>query len=391
MRLQELRQPGGIRPLKFALGEVPHGTIETNLTCNLHCRACYNLSKDVVKNVKELKEEIDLLLRKRNLQVITVLGGEPTLHPGLREIVAYIKGKGVICQLLTNGLVFLEDENNGLLDGLKAEGLDKLLLHIDEGQKHVHPDLEKARSTLFSKCEERRIKFSLSLTIYSDTGRQIPALIKKYAGYRYFDGVLAVLTRDLLSPKAEDPQLWTEYQSLLAGLGIEPLTYIPSFGDDQYLAWVFYGFFINARTTELVGFSQLYDRVFRRIYRYVKGRNFFAMRYHPSIIGLLFMASGVADIASSPKKMAGYWRVLRKSSALKNLRLHYVAIQTPPEISQPRDRLQICYGCPDATIRNGRLTPVCIADLVNPLNGNLPKDTCRDDLFRLVYGHLREL
>jgi Radical SAM superfamily/4Fe-4S single cluster domain len=390
MRFQELFRPAGIRPLKFALGEVPHGTVETNLTCNLHCRACYNLSRDVVKTVKELKDEIDLLLQKRKLQVITVLGGEPTLHPGLREIVAYIKSKGVICQLLTNGLVFLEDPTNGLLDGLKAEGLDKLLLHLDEGQKHVHADLEKARRTLFAKCQERKIKFSLSLTIYSDTGGQIPALIKKYAGYRCFDGILAVLSRDLLSPKAEDPQLLNEYQGLLAGLGIEPLTYIPSFGDDQFLAWVFYGFFINARTAEAVSVSQLFDRSFRKLYKYLKGRNFFVMRFHPSLIGLLFLASGVADIASSPKKIARYWQVFRKSSVLRNLRLHYVAIQTPPEISQPRDRIKICYGCPDATIRNGQLTPVCMADLVNPLNGNLPKDAFRDDLGRLVYGYLGE-
>ena len=391
MYLQEIKHQKRMGPLKFSLGEMPHATLEINRTCNLRCRACYNLYREGTKDKAEVKKEIDLLLEKRNLQVITVLGGEPTLHPDLPEIIAYIKTKRILCQLLTNGLVFLESQNDRLLDGLKSAGIDKILFHVDEGQHHVHADIEMSRRVLFSKCERRKINFSLSLTVYDDTVGQIPALIKKYAKYRYFDGVLAVLARDSHSPQAKDPQLLDEYQSLLAELELEPVAYIPSHGDDHYLAWLIYYFFINACTGKTVGLSPLLNRVFRKLYRYIKRRNFFVIKFTPAVIGLLILAVGAGEIVLRPKKLVGYWGVLRKSSFLKSLRFHYIAIQTPPEISQPQEQIKICFHCPDATIRNGKLTALCVADRINPLGGNLPKDVFREDLYRLVNGHLGEL
>ncbi len=70
-----------LKPLKFALLDMPHATVEPNRTCNLRCRSCYNLDRRFEKPLCLVKEEIDLLIQKRNLQVITILGGEPTLYP----------------------------------------------------------------------------------------------------------------------------------------------------------------------------------------------------------------------------------------------------------------------------------------------------------------------
>jgi len=54
-------------------------------------------------------------MQKRNLQTITFIGGEPTLHPDLPRIIKYIKEKKLLCQLLTNGLLFLQDAEDKLL------------------------------------------------------------------------------------------------------------------------------------------------------------------------------------------------------------------------------------------------------------------------------------
>ena len=101
MKTKDFSTRNGIKPLKYGLRETPHATIETNRTCNMQCRSCNNINKDYVKSLALVKAEIDLIGKKRNIQVISLLGGEPTLHPELPEIVSYIKGKGLICQLLS--------------------------------------------------------------------------------------------------------------------------------------------------------------------------------------------------------------------------------------------------------------------------------------------------
>jgi hypothetical protein len=53
---------------------------------------------------------------------------------------------------------------------------------------------------------------------------------------------------------------------------------------------------------------------------------------------------------------------------MKDLRAQFITIQAPPVIDFAAKRASVCHGCPDATVRNGRLVPVCIADLVAPLN-----------------------
>ena len=182
--------------LKYPSFDTPHATIEANRTCNIRCRHCYNLDRNTVKSLNQVKAEIDLACTKRNLETITILGGEPTIHPDLVEIVSHIKSRGLLCQILTNGVVFLQDRDNQFLDMLVAAGLDRLLLHVDEGQRSIHGDIEEVRRILFRKFEQKKIKFSLSITICEKNAQTIPLLIKKYSKYRYFDGILSVLYKN---------------------------------------------------------------------------------------------------------------------------------------------------------------------------------------------------
>ncbi|MCX6561281.1 MAG: radical SAM protein [Candidatus Aminicenantes bacterium] len=198
MRVEAFRGGRGRRPrmLKYPLSDTPHFTIETNKTCNLRCRSCYSLDREGVKSRAEIAAEVDLGLSKRNAGIVTLLGGEPTLHPELPGIIADIKAKGLRCQLLTNGVKLMTAEGDELLDALAAAGLDRVFVHIDEGQAHIHGDIEAARRAVFDKLEARRMRFGLSLTVYEDTSGRIPDVLRAYAGYRYFDSVLAVLARD---------------------------------------------------------------------------------------------------------------------------------------------------------------------------------------------------
>jgi hypothetical protein len=390
MRIDDLENAGRINVLKYAASDVPHATIETNRTCNIRCRNCYNLDRDGIKPLVAVKEEIDLVARKRNLQTISLLGGEPTLHPDLDKIIAYVKGKNLFCQVLTNGIRLLEDPGGHFLDRLVRAGLDRFLVHIDSGQSHVHGDIEKARRTLFEKLEAKRIPFSLSVTISNKDQGSLPGIVRRYSRYRYFDGILAVLARDALPPYTQNVQLEYEYRSLLSAAGLEPTGYVPSNVSEREVSWLVYSYFVNRRTGEVYSLSPSLERIYRNVYRLITGRHAFTIPPKPLLYELASAGVCLADAVFNPHKRKAFWRFRRGAGFPGVGKFQYLAIQTPPEFDAGLNRVRFCANCPDATIRNGRLTPVCLADFINPLNGSSGRRQVNLDWARMVYGEMGE-
>lgn len=75
--------------------------------CNFYCPYCHN--KDLVTNHRALPSihEADVYahLKKHEtmLDAVVITGGEPTLHPRLRTVIAYIRDMGFKVKLDTNG------------------------------------------------------------------------------------------------------------------------------------------------------------------------------------------------------------------------------------------------------------------------------------------------
>lgn len=376
------------RPLLYPLADSPHATIESNRNCNMACRACYNLEREHVKPLRQILEEIDALAEKRNLGAATILGGEPTLHPGLAAIVLHVKRRGLMCQLLTNGKAFLDAGGAGLLDRLAAAGIDKIILHLDSGQGLTEAELEARRLAVFTMLEARRVRFSLAITVYpGETGAMAKA-IRRYSGFRFFDGVLAVLARGE-QPENERPvQMGDVCEQIASQLGIFPLDFIPSSRADDEVCWLIYLFFVNGRSGEVVGLPAILDRLFRALYRFFSGRHFFTSSGSPGWAALLFLAVAAGSAVLCPAALPRLLRLNRRSSWLRRIRFHYIAVQEPPLFDAAGNLVRICRHCPDATLRNGRLTPVCIADYISPLNeiAEPPRPGWR----RLAYDHLGE-
>ena len=64
--------------------------------------------------------------------IITLSGGEPTLHPHLDAIIARIRERGAIATVITNGLLLTPDR----IRALNRAGLDYLQISID----NLRPD-----------------------------------------------------------------------------------------------------------------------------------------------------------------------------------------------------------------------------------------------------------
>ncbi len=66
----------------------------------------------------------------RNIQTISIAGGEPLLYPEILEIVAYIKSRGLFSKLFTNGIAL----DTKMLTDLKNAGITEIVIHIDMSQ-----------------------------------------------------------------------------------------------------------------------------------------------------------------------------------------------------------------------------------------------------------------
>src|SRR5690349_20160982 len=100
--------------------------------CNLSCTYC-NEYDDFSKPVPiaVMKGRIDHLHRL-GTTIVTISGGEPLLHPELDDLIRYIRSKGIIRGMITNGYLLTADR----IEKLNRAGLDHMQRSID----NVMPD-----------------------------------------------------------------------------------------------------------------------------------------------------------------------------------------------------------------------------------------------------------
>src|SRR5271157_1305213 len=116
--------------------------------CNLDCSYCneYDKTSSPVP-LETMLRRIDRLA-DLGTTIITLSGGEPTLHPDLDAIIQRIRGRGAIATLITNGLLLSPDR----IQRLNRAGLDSLQISID----NVLPD-EVSKKSL--KVLDRKLQW----------------------------------------------------------------------------------------------------------------------------------------------------------------------------------------------------------------------------------------
>jgi pyruvate-formate lyase-activating enzyme len=384
-----------MRPLKYALRDVPHLVLEPNLTCDQRCRSCYVTERGYVKSLEEIRAELDVGLRKRAAETVSILGGEPTMHPELPAIVREVKRRSVTCQILTNGVAL--QRRPELLVELLAAGVDRIMLHADIGQGRAPAELDRFIDGLFDRFERAPVAFGLVLTVYPESRRRIATLARRHAHHRHFDGILATLAIDThaagapATPPPDAPTLLDEHRAIAAELGVDPTTYVPSNLDDGSPRWLIYFYFLNSATGRTFAISPRVDDLCRRLLRRLHGRYAFAAPLRPAWLVPVMIPALLVELALAPQRLLEGVRLLARSRWLGALRLQYLVLQTGPAFNRQRNAVEMCHHCPDATLRNGRLTPVCLADAISPLPPRGHAAPAVDEaLRRAVYDHLGE-
>ncbi len=363
---------------------IPHALLDVLRGCNLSCRACYNTEPPQVKSLEQVQDEFEILRQQRRLDSVSIVGGEPTLHPRLLEIVRLVKAAGVSVELFTNGLLL----EPGFLTQLMTAGTDIVLLHIDAHQNR--PDLDPAapralaqlRAAKAAEVAAAGIEVGLLITVYPDALGEVDEAVEFVLTSPHVDYLVATLYRDLANiphlvgcmetgirgepaaTEADRRDKLTNEQiaaRLRDRFGLLPFAYLGSNLDDQDPRWISY--LIGAAVGEnrspawAVLRASAIERLFLTLSRWFRGRYPFYIRQDPGRFRLQLILNALTGgrLGSNLQLLA---RSFRKGRVLRAKRLLF---QSPAQLD-PDGRLRHCRDCPDASVRHGRLVPCCIAD-----------------------------
>lgn len=383
---------------------VPHIVIEVNQQCNISCKACYKDKFGMTKPLKQIQEEIDFAISKRKLSAVTLAGGEPVLHPQLNEIISYITNKGILVQMLSNGFALTPEK----LKGYKRAGLKEIFLHIDKHQSRIdfppeirnEMDLNPLRDKIGRMIRDSGITASLEITLYKSSLPELDHFMKYVLENPLFTRLLVTCCTDfdkLAEGFRETNVLGTCYvnpnfknqaqESKLNGevfdaekevierfkhsLKMEPFGFVGSNESDKALRWVFYYSFSiidgkgNCESLHLdKGFTNLVKLSNWSSIRNNKPLSFGRILDQKGSVILLLLYAITSLRPLTFLKTVRFLMKLMKSDT-KILHKSFTYQLTGPTLN-PDGSIEYCKDCPDATVRDGKLIPVCMADLLSP-------------------------
>jgi hypothetical protein len=216
--------------------------------------------------------------------------------------------------------------------------------------------------------ESFRIHFALAITIDAPERTTIPGIVKTYARFRYFDGIVGFLASGLTEKKHPAEYLKDESTAIDKQLAITPTGYIPSNLDDNEIRWLLYYFMIDSHSGTIFPLQNALSQCFCNWFSKISGRFPFTLQLPPIISAL----SCVTIVLTSPKRFLdlrqGISAIFNLCVSVFSSRFFYIVFQVPPEFDANTDTIELCCCCPDATIRNGKLLSLCLADFISPFN-----------------------
>jgi 7,8-dihydro-6-hydroxymethylpterin dimethyltransferase len=144
-------------------------------TCNLRCPTCFTDSSPDLRNVVPVRDvlaSVDQRLTRENgrLDVLMLSGGEPTLHPELRELLAELTARPITRILVnSNGIRIAADDE--LLD-LLTEHRERVEVYLqydglsaDTHRYHRGGDLRRTKMQALQRLSDREIFTTLVMAV----------------------------------------------------------------------------------------------------------------------------------------------------------------------------------------------------------------------------------
>jgi hypothetical protein len=380
-------KPGPLQ-LPWTLDTVPHAVLDILRGCNICCRDCYNLQPDRLKLLAEIEAELDTLMRLRKPHSISLVGGEITLHPDLVEIVRRVRQRGLFVELFTNGVALTDD----LLSRLKQAGANVIFLHIENNQRRPDlagaatvDDLRHLREEKASLIAAHGIEAGLAVTAYPDKPREVEEAVAFTLESPHLCYLLVTWWRDVGGmpaiaghlrtgmsskggrnhPKSPHPEVRpTELcQRLEQRFGITPFAFLGSNFDPDDPRWMSFLVTTIHQQAKLIQQHSLnptwVERAFLAASRKLTGRYPFYQKQNSRRTAAHLLLNGLAA-----GKMVKNLKFLAAASVPgRHLAAKRLLFQWPAAFDN-LGRVIHCQCCPDAVLKDGRLVPLCISDLI---------------------------
>ncbi len=156
--------------------------LEPTFKCNLACDGCYRRNdNNSHKPIDVIREELEVFNRLRKCDGVSIAGGDPLTHPEIVEIVRIIKEMKMKPIVNTNGLVLTRE----LLAELKKAGVYGFTFHIDS--KQGRPGWKNKNEIELNElryhyarmlADAKNISCAFNSTVYEDTMQYVPELVK---------------------------------------------------------------------------------------------------------------------------------------------------------------------------------------------------------------------
>ncbi len=180
--------------LPWSLTDNPIAWLEPTQACNLACDGCYRQNIREHKPIEEVEQELRTFARLRNFDGVSIAGGDPLLHPRVVEIVRRVTAMGRKAIINTNGVGL----TTPLLREMKDAGLVGITFHVDshQGRPSWRDKTESQMNELRSEYVDMvasvgGVSCAFNSTVYEDTLSQVPDIVEW--AHRHIDRVHTVV------------------------------------------------------------------------------------------------------------------------------------------------------------------------------------------------------
>ena len=381
---QLLRMPWTNSDNAFSWLEITH-------RCNLDCAYCYQKNRPHSdKPVQQVQEDFRNLLSVRKCDTVFISGGEPLVHPRLETIIQLVAEQHLKPVLVTNGHALTKER----VLRLKQAGLAGFILHVDHGQNRPgwigksENELNALRQHYADMIHGAGgMICGFNTTILPETLHDVPRLVRWTV-----QNINKVCTHTLIPVRvvrADDPwDLYVRDQRIAfedsafaskqytnpSGINLtardiytQVQNALPGFRANAFLGgteipdapkWLF----ANIIGSDRKVFGYLGPKsmeILQNGYHLLKGRylSFLSPSYYGKAKALLLLA--IVD-KQMRRTLRAYLAAAAKapSTFFRKTSIQSLLILQPQDVL-PSGKQDLCDGCPNKTIHEGRLVSMC--------------------------------
>jgi hypothetical protein len=372
--------------LPWNLADNPIVWLEPTQACNLACDGCYRQNVRSHKSLPEVEADLEAFARLRNFDGVSVAGGDPLCHPNVVDIVRYVQRMGRKPILNTNGY----DLTRELLAELKNAGLVGLTFHVDsrQGRPGWRDRTERQMNELRSEYAEMvksvgGLSCAFNSTVYEETLEQVPDVVEwgarnidsvhtlvfityraaALSGYDYFAGGNKIDMEKVVYSTSTARRTDIGSEEVVATIR----QHYPDFAPSAYLNGTekpdSFKWLLALRVGDghdIHGyFGPKFIETVQAAHHLLWGR--YLAYTSPGILGLGGPTLAVSLWDRGARKAArSYARrlITRPRNLFKPLHLQAVMVIQPIDVLAD-GRQNMCDGCPDMTLYDGRLAWSC--------------------------------